>query len=67
MAALPSFLWDSHRPLRRREFDQLVEFGVFNDERVELLAGVLIEMSPQGAAHSDTAAVLHPRGSVHAR
>jgi Uma2 family endonuclease len=61
MAALPSLpglLWDSRRPLRRREFDQLVEFGAFHDERVELLAGVLIEMSPQGAAHSNAVAKL---------
>lgn len=58
MAALPSFLWDSRRPLRRREFDRLVELGAFEDERIELLQGVLVEMSPQGAAHSDTAAKL---------
>lgn len=40
------------RPLARREYDQLVELGVFEDERVELLRGVLVTMSPQGAAHS---------------
>lgn len=40
------------RPLKRREFEQLIELGVFEDERVELLRGVLVEMSPQGEPHS---------------
>jgi Uma2 family endonuclease len=39
------------RPLRRVEYDRLVEAGVFGDERVELLRGVLVEMSPQGESH----------------
>ncbi len=30
----------------------MVELGLFEDERVELLAGVLVKMSPQRAAHS---------------
>ena len=46
------------RPLRRVEYDRLVELGVFEDERIELLRGALVEMSPQGAPHSDCAAVL---------
>jgi Uma2 family endonuclease len=40
------------RPLRRREYERLVELGAFHDERVELLRGVLVEMSPQGIEHS---------------
>ena len=40
------------RPLRRVEFEQLVETGAFADARVELLDGRLVEMSPQGASHS---------------
>ena len=40
------------RPLSRREYDKLVELGVFEDERVELLRGVLVTMSPQGGPHS---------------
>lgn len=40
------------RPLMRREYERLVELGVFEDERVELLRGQLVEMSPQGEAHS---------------
>jgi Uma2 family endonuclease len=42
------------RPLRRVEYDRLVELGVFEDERVELLHGVLVAMSPQGTRHSGT-------------
>jgi Uma2 family endonuclease len=39
------------RPLKRTEYDQLVDAGVFEGERVELLGGVLVTMSPQGAPH----------------
>lgn len=40
------------RPLRRVEYDKLVELGVFEDERIELLDGVLVPMSPIGTRHS---------------
>lgn len=40
------------RPLRRVEYDKLVELGVFEDERIELLEGVLVPMSPIGPRHS---------------
>jgi len=39
------------RPLRRVEYDQLVKLGAFKDERIELLEGVLVAMSPIGTAH----------------
>jgi Uma2 family endonuclease len=39
------------RPLRREEYDQLIELGCFADERVELIDGVLVAMTPQGAPH----------------
>jgi len=42
----------SIRPLRRSEYDRLVELGVFEDEPIELLEGVLVEMSPEGASHA---------------
>jgi len=41
------------RPLRRNEYDRLVEDGLFGDERIELLEGVLVEMTPAGARHAD--------------
>jgi len=43
---------DNIRGLLRVEFERLVDLGVFEDVRVELLEGQLVEMSPQGDAHS---------------
>jgi Uma2 family endonuclease len=40
------------RPLKRSEFDRLVAMGVFEDERVELLYGTLVAMSPQDPGHT---------------
>ncbi len=39
------------RGLRRVEFEHLATVGLLADERVELLHGELVEMSPQGAIH----------------
>jgi Uma2 family endonuclease len=44
------------RPLKRREYERLIDLGVFEDERVELLRGVLVEMSPQGEPHAGISA-----------
>lgn len=46
------------RPLKRRltrdEYDHLVELGIFTTEdRIELLRGVLVEVSPQGSPHAE--------------
>lgn len=40
------------RKLSRREYDKLVDLGVFEDERIELLRGMLVTMSPQGGPHA---------------
>jgi Uma2 family endonuclease len=40
------------RPLKRAEYDQLVELGVFDGEKLELLYGRLVEMSPTGEHHA---------------
>lgn len=45
---------DEIRPLRRKEYDQLIQLGAFQDERIELLEGWLVEMSPIGPPHSST-------------
>ena len=42
------------RPLRRVEYDQLVSLGAFQDERVELIEGALVAMSPIGPPHDST-------------
>ena len=49
------------RKLSRREYDKLVDLGVFEDERVELLRGMLVTMSPQGAPHATITAWLAQR------
>ncbi len=46
------------RPLRRAEYERLVEAGAFESERVELLEGFLVEMSPQKAPHASAIEVL---------
>lgn len=49
------------RPLSRREYDRLVDLGVFEDERIELLRGMLVTMSPQGDVHAGLTAWLAQR------
>ena len=52
MLDLTSLAPVKYRLLKRRDYDQLVEGGAFRDERVELLYGRLIAMTPQGSRHS---------------
>lgn len=50
--ATPSQSQDARlRPLRRAEYEQLVELGAFRDEKLELLYGRLVRTSPQGHEH----------------
>jgi Uma2 family endonuclease len=49
----PNLAREELRPLRRLEFERMVELGFFEDERIELLAGQLVEMSPIGSEHAD--------------
>jgi hypothetical protein len=41
-------------PLRRTEYEKLAELGAFENERIELLNGQLVRMSPIGPPHSST-------------
>ena len=43
---------DSIRPLSRAEYDRMVELGMFANERIELLRGALVKMSPIGWLHT---------------
>jgi Uma2 family endonuclease len=43
---------DRVRPLSRKEYDQLIELGYFEDEKIELLRGALVTMSPQKWPHA---------------
>jgi Uma2 family endonuclease len=40
------------RPLRRVEYERLVDSGLLANEKVELIHGVIVRMSPQGARHA---------------
>lgn len=40
------------RPITRREYGHMVELGMFEDEKLELLRGALVTMSPQKWAHA---------------
>jgi Uma2 family endonuclease len=40
------------RTLKRAEYETMVSAGLFADERIELLEGVLVAMSPQSPAHA---------------
>lgn len=40
------------RPMLRAEYDVLVEQGSYDRERVELIRGEVLRMSPQGSEHS---------------
>lgn len=42
------------RPLKRSEYDRMVELGLFRDERVELFRGVLVKKSPRRAPHASS-------------
>jgi Uma2 family endonuclease len=51
-APLLASLTDRVRPLRRIEYDRLVEAGLLANEKVELIRGLIVRMSPQGARHA---------------
>lgn len=42
------------RPLKRVEYDRLVAEGFFEDEKVELIYGMVVAMSPIDPAHSES-------------
>lgn len=46
------------RGLKRTEYDRLVELGVFGDERVELVFGEVVALSPIDPAHTEAVCVL---------
>lgn len=40
------------RPLKRVEYEKMVSDGWFENERIELLEGLIVEMSPQNPPHA---------------
>ncbi|MEX2620537.1 MAG: Uma2 family endonuclease [Egibacteraceae bacterium] len=47
--------------MRRTEYDLLVDYDVFGDERIQLLDGQLVTMSPQTARHAGIVEALNER------
>ena len=40
------------QPITRWQYDRMVEAGLFEDQKIELLYGVIVRMSPQGSRHA---------------
>jgi Uma2 family endonuclease len=47
------------RRLSRSEYERLVQHGLFEDEKVELIRGIVVEMAPSGSRHADPIDVLN--------
>ena len=58
----PDLTTEPIRPLKRVEYERLAEEGFFEDERVELLFGMVVEMSPIDPSHQ--ASAYHVRRSI---
>ncbi len=57
MSASAALSWidpEQVRSLKRSEYVQMVELGLFQGERVELIRGVLVKTSPQKPPHAST-------------
>lgn len=61
MLAQQQVVPDRIRPLRRIEYETLVERGLFENSRVELLCGALVELSPQGPRHANVVSRISER------
>lgn len=51
MLPLEDIAPEQPRPLTRAEYERLVALGMFDGERIELLEGVIVRMSPHGPEH----------------
>ena len=49
------------RPMKRVEYERLASEGFFEDERVELLYGMVVPMAPIDQAHVESVAHVHER------
>jgi Uma2 family endonuclease len=49
------------RPLQRVEYDRMVELGMLEGEKVELLKGFIVRMSPTGVPHASVVQFLSER------
>ena len=47
-----SSLATRRRPVLRKEYERMIDAGLFRGEHVELIQGIIVRMSPQGEPHS---------------
>jgi Uma2 family endonuclease len=52
MSTPTPFVPERIRPLRRVEYDQLIELGAFRNEKIELIEGLLVPISSIGPPHN---------------
>jgi Uma2 family endonuclease len=52
--SMPEPIAELLRPITRAEYERMVEAGVFGDDRVELLYGAIVRMTPHGPPHDAT-------------
>src|SRR5713101_802195 len=57
MAVAPA-LASRARPILRKEYERMIDAGLFRDERVELWRGVIVRMAPQYTPHASTVQAL---------
>ena len=51
MSTQPVDLWSMRRKITRGEYHRMGEAGIFEGERVELIRGIVVAMSPRGTRH----------------
>lgn len=54
MLTVPEPIEQLRRPITRAEYEKMVEAGVFGEDRVELLYGVIVRMTPHSPPHDAT-------------
>src|SRR5688572_24661495 len=50
-----------YRPLKRVEYERLASEGFFEDEKVELLFGMVVPMTPIDPAHTESTHIIAKR------
>lgn len=58
-ATMTDSLASRARPIKRVEYERMVEAGLFQGERLELWKGVLVPMAPQYSPHASTVQALN--------
>jgi Uma2 family endonuclease len=59
--AIPENFRERIRPLQRVEYDRMVDLGLLEGEKVELLKGFIVRMSPTGVPHASVVQWLNRR------